>query len=109
MAEKAPLPVHVSARRVRAPASLQQYARDRGRRLLRFDRRIVRVDVLLGLDGKAAAAEVVVHVRGRKVLVGHATAPDGWAAVDQAFAKMQERVKRTKERRRDIRQRRARS
>ncbi len=109
MAEKTPLPVHVFARRVRASASLQQYARERGRRLQRFDRRIVRVDVLLGPDGKETSAEVVVHVRGRKVLVGHATAPDGWTAVELAFTKMQERVKRTKERRRDIRQRRARS
>ncbi len=101
--------IHVVSRHVRIPEDLLAYAQGKGERLGRFDRRVRRVDIVLGLEGKRAAVEVVVHERGRKPLVGQAESPDGWAAVDLAFAKAQEQVKRTKERRRDIRQRRARS
>jgi len=85
------------------------YAREKADRLARFDRRVERVHVVLGLEGDAASVEIVVQERGRTTLVSRAEASDGWAAVDLAFGKAQEQVKRTKERRRDIRQRRVRS
>jgi ribosomal subunit interface protein len=101
--------VRVAARHVRIPEDLLSYAQAKGERLGRFDRRVRRVDVVLGLEGRSAAVEIIVHERGRPPLVGRAVAPDGWAAIDRAFHKSEERVKRTKERRRDIRKRRQRS
>jgi ribosomal subunit interface protein len=107
MAEREKTPVHVAARHVRVPADLLAYAQAKGERLSRFDRRVRRVDVILGLEGKSAAVEIVVHVGGTMTRVGRTEAADGWAAVDRAFMKAEGQVKRTKERRRDIRQRRA--
>jgi ribosomal subunit interface protein len=109
MAEREKTPVHVAARHVRIPEDILTYAQAKGERLCRFDRRVRRVDVVLGLEGRSAAVEIVVHVGGASMRVGRAEATDGWAAVDRAFAKAEQQVKRTKERRRDLRQRRAKS
>jgi ribosomal subunit interface protein len=108
-AAKAETPVHVAARHVRVPADLLTYAQAKGERLGRFDRRVRQVDVVLGLEGMSAAVEVVAHAGGRVPHVGRAQALDGWMAVDLAFGKVTEQVKRNKERRMDRRQRRERS
>jgi ribosomal subunit interface protein len=102
-------PVHVVARHVRIPGDLLAYAQAKGERLGRFDCRVRQVDVVLGLDGASASVEVVAHTGGRAPHVGRSKAPDGWAAVDLAFGKVEEQVKRNKERRVDRRQRRDRA
>jgi putative sigma-54 modulation protein len=90
--------VRVTGRHMGVGESLKQYCEEKASRLVHFFDRIQSVDVVL--DGKPGthSAEIIVHAEHHVPFVAHEQHADAFAAVDLTLDKIEEQLRRHKER-----------
>jgi putative sigma-54 modulation protein len=89
--------VTVSGRHMAINDAVDAYCREKAGRLTRFFDRIQSIEVILdGKDGQHSA-EFIVHSEHTHPFVGHESHADLYAAVDLALDKVEEQVRRHKE------------
>lgn len=89
--------VTVSGRHMAVSDDVSAYCREKAGRLTRFFDRIQSIEVVLdGKDGQHYA-ELIVHSEHTNPFVGHETHADLYAAIDLALDKVEEQVRRHKE------------
>ena len=89
--------VRVSGRHMAVSDGVSAYCNEKAARLTRFFDRIQSIEVILdGKDG-SHTAEVIVHSEHTNPFVGHETHADLYAAIDLALDKVEEQVRRHKE------------
>lgn len=93
--------VIVTGRHMGVSAPLQTYCREKAERLPRFLDRVQSIEVVL--DGKAGVhtVELIVHTAGAPPFVATEQHEDAYAAVDLVMDKIEEQLRRYKERRRN--------
>src|SRR5690606_33845864 len=79
--------INVSARHCTVGESVRRRAKERPRRMSRFEPGIEPVDVIFERDHGLYAVEARTFVTGRSVVVAHAAATDPRAALDQAVSR----------------------
>lgn len=93
--------ITITGRHMGVTEAMKAYARSKVEKLLRFAGRapaaVIRMDVAHGEH----EVEIVIEGARGPALVGHASAPDMYAAVDLAEQKLAMRLRRAKERRED--------
>lgn len=94
--------VIVSGRHMGVTEALKEYCRGKAERLPRFLDRIQSIEIVLdGKDG-VHTAEVIVHAAGApQPFVAHERNEDAFAAVDLLMDKIEEQLRRYKERHRN--------
>ncbi len=93
--------VTITGRHMGVSDALKQYCIAKAERLSRFLDRISAVEVILeGKDG-VHTAEMIVHSDGATPFVAHERNADAYAAVDLLLDKIEEQLRRYKERRRN--------
>jgi len=93
--------VTVTGRHMGVSDALKQYCIEKAERLPRFLDRISAVEVILdGKDG-VHTAEMIVHSDGAAPFVAHEQNSDAYAAVDLLLDKIEEQLRRYKERHRN--------
>ncbi|MEP0847049.1 MAG: ribosome-associated translation inhibitor RaiA [Phycisphaerae bacterium] len=89
--------VTVSGRHMGVNDSLRDYCEKKAERLVRFYDRIQSIEVVLdGRNGKHSA-EMIVHSEGTSPFVAHELHDDVFAAVDLLLDKVEEQIRRHKE------------
>lgn len=90
--------VTVSGRHMGVSETLREYCERKAERLVRFYDRIQQVEVVLdGKNGKHSA-EMIVHTEGSSPFVASEHHDDAFAAVDLLLDKIEEQLRRHKER-----------
>jgi len=90
--------ITVSGRHMGVSEALKEYCRKKSERLIRFYDRIQSIEVILdGRDGQHIA-EMVVHTEGAAPFVAREQHQDAYAAVDLLVDKIEEQIRRHKER-----------
>ncbi len=90
--------VIVTGRHMGVSESLREYCVEKAGRLSRFLNTIQSVEIIL--DGKAGvhSAEMIVHNSGTQPFVAHEERGDAFAAIDLTLDKIEEQLRRHKER-----------
>lgn len=89
--------VTVSGRHMGVNDALRDYCEKKAERLVRFYDRIQSIEVVLdGRNGKHSA-EMIVHSEGTSPFVAHELHDDVFAAVDLLLDKVEEQIRRHKE------------
>lgn len=89
--------VTVSGRHMGVNDALRDYCEKKAERLVRFYDRIQSIEVVLdGRNGKHSA-EMIVHSQGTSPFVAHELHDDVFAAVDLLLDKVEEQIRRHKE------------
>ncbi len=89
--------ITVSGRHMSVSDALREYCEEKAERLVRFYDRIRSVDVVLdGRNGKHSA-EMIVHSEGTTPFVATEHHDDAFAAVDLLLDKIEEQLRRHKE------------
>lgn len=89
--------VTVSGRHMGVNNALRDYCEKKAERLVRFYDRIQSIEVVLdGRNGKHSA-EMIVHSEGTSPFVAHELHDDVFAAVDLLLDKVEEQIRRHKE------------
>lgn len=93
--------VTVKGRHMGVSDALRAYCEEKAQRLPRFLDRILSIEVVL--DGKEGmhTAEMIVHSAGASPFVAHEQHEDPYAAVDLLMDKIEEQLRRYKERHRN--------
>lgn len=95
--------VTISVRHGNLGEPLQQYIRDKAERLLRFFERLTAIAVTVDLQQEQPEVEVVVSAEHRHDFVARDRGLDVIAAVDQVVQKMEQQLRKYKERIQDHR------
>ncbi len=90
--------VRVTGRHMGVGESLKQYCEEKAGKLVHFFDKIQSIDVVI--DGKAGshAAEIIVHTDHHTPFVAHEQHSDAFAAIDLTLDKIEEQLRRHKER-----------
>jgi len=81
--------------------SIREYVQEKASKLERYFDRIQSVEVVIGIDGGSPTAEVVVTAARRGRFVATHRAEDMYACIDKALHKVEEQIRRHKDRVRD--------
>ncbi|GMU80981.1 MAG: ribosome-associated translation inhibitor RaiA [Phycisphaerales bacterium] len=90
--------VTVSGRHMGVGDELREYCEKKAERLVRFYDRIQRIDVVLDGDHGKHSAEIIVHTDGTHPFVASEEHDDVFAAVDVLLDKVENQIRRHKER-----------
>jgi len=90
--------VNVTGRHMGVTETLRDYCREKAERLPRFLDRIQSIDVVLEGKEGVHTAEMIVHTAGAQPFVASEQHADAFAAVDLLMDKIEEQVRRYKER-----------
>jgi putative sigma-54 modulation protein len=93
--------ITITGRHLGVTESMKSYARTKVEKLLRFFDRTTQAAVTMDLQHQDHEVEIVFDVPRGARLVGKASAPDMYAAVDLAEQKLAVQLRKTKERLRD--------
>lgn len=93
--------VTVTGRHMVVDETLKTYCIEKAERLPRFLDRIQQIEVIV--DGKAGThtVEMIVHIAGAQPVIGKETKDDAFAALDLLMDKVEEQLRRQKERHRN--------
>ena len=89
--------ITVSGRHMGVSESLKEYCSEKSERLVRYFDRITSIEIIL--DGKNGRhdAEMIVHADGTTPFVAHEQHADAYAAVDLLLDKVENQLRRHKE------------
>jgi putative sigma-54 modulation protein len=93
--------ITITGRHLGVTEAMKAYARTKVEKLMRFFDRTTQAAVTMDLQHQDHEVEIVVDVPRGQRLVGKATAPDMYAAVDLAEQKLAMQLRKAKERLRD--------
>jgi putative sigma-54 modulation protein len=96
----------VTGRHVDVTEAMRDHARQRTDRLSEHFIHLNRMQVTLDMDGGSHVVEIIATPRRGDPLIAHGRTEDMYAAIDQAADKIEEQLRRLKERTKDKRQRR---
>ena len=91
----------VEARHMDVTDAIRSYAESKAARLERFYDRLHLVEVILDTEADHSVVEVVATADGKHTFVAKHRAPDMYTCVDQGLSKIQEQVRRHKDKVRD--------
>jgi putative sigma-54 modulation protein len=91
----------IAGRHVGVTEAMQEYARAKVEKLLRFFDRVTTARVTMDVDHQEQMVEMVLEVSRGVTLFGKASAPDMYAACDLAEQKLAQQLRRYKSRLRD--------
>ncbi len=95
--------VGITARHGGLSASKEEYIRTKAERLVRYFERVTAVNVTVHFENDRATVELLVDAEHKHDFVARAANEDVLAAFDQALHKMEEQIRRYKERIQDHR------
>lgn len=88
----------VEARHMDVTDAIRSYAESKAARLERFYDRLRLIEVILDTEAEHSVVEVVATASGKHTFVAKHKGPDMYACVDQCLSKIQEQVRRHKDR-----------
>jgi putative sigma-54 modulation protein len=91
----------VESRHMEATDSIRQYVQSKTARLERFYDRLQSIEVVLDLDADQSVVEMVATANKKHTFVAQHRGSDMYACVDQCLDKIQQQVRRHKDRVRD--------
>ncbi|MEW6355956.1 MAG: ribosome-associated translation inhibitor RaiA [Planctomycetota bacterium] len=95
--------ITISGRHMDVTDGIREHALARFQKLDRLSLKIDHVKLAIWVEGTRHTAEAVVHVGKGSTLITEVDAPDMYAALDLAAAKLERQLKKHKERRKDRR------
>jgi putative sigma-54 modulation protein len=95
------LDITINARHVDITDATRAYAQDKASKLDRYLGRIITVEVIVGIDGGSPVVEVVVIAPHNNKFVATHRGPDMHACIDTAIHKVEEQLRRHKDKVRD--------
>ena len=98
-AGEGPVQIHLTARHCELAADVRSFAHQRLERLSKYDTRIQDVRVIVSQERKLHTAEITLRVRQQDVVITESHV-DPRAAIERAADRLEERVRRGKEKRR---------
>jgi putative sigma-54 modulation protein len=93
--------IHITGRHLGVTEAMKAYARAKVEKLLRFFDRTTSASVTMDVTHADHEVEIVLDLPRNHRLIGKASAPDMYAAVDLAEHKLAGQLRKTKERLRD--------
>jgi len=93
--------VSVAARHMEVTDAMREHAEEKVGKLPRFYDGLHSADVTFALDGTEYVVEIVAHGKRKSVFVARHRGGDMYAAVDQCVHKLQEQLRRHKDKIRD--------
>lgn len=88
----------VNARHMDITQAMREYAQDKASKLTRYFDRIMSIEVVLDTEGGVPTAEVVVEASRANTFVASHRGEDMYGCVDQAIHKVEEQIRRFKDR-----------
>ena len=93
--------ITIKARHMDVTDSIREYAQTKAAKLERFYDRLQTAEVILDRQGDQAVAEVVASAMKKHTFVATQRGPDLYACLDQCLAKVEEQIRRHKDKVRD--------
>ncbi len=93
--------IQITGRHVGVTPSMQDYARAKVEKLMKFFDRVTTARVTMDVDHQDQVVEIALDVARGVTLVGKASAPDMYAACDLAEQKLAQQLRRYKSRLKD--------
>lgn len=93
--------VSVESRHMAMTAAMRQYAQEKAEKLPRYYDGLRSVNVTLDMEAGLFAVEMVASGKRKRVFVAHHRGDDMYACVDQCCHKLEEQIRRHKDRVRD--------
>jgi putative sigma-54 modulation protein len=95
------LNITVNARHMEMSESLRAYSVDKAQKLQRYFDRIGSIEIIIDTEGGSPVVEVVVSASHNNTFVGRHRGEDMYGCIDNAIHKVEEQLRRHKERLRD--------
>lgn len=95
--------IDITGRHISVTDAMREHALDKIEHLGKYSDQILRVQMTLNAEADERVAELVASVRRSSPLVAEARSDDMYVAIDAAVAKLQEQIRRHKERHKDHR------
>ncbi|MBS3733763.1 MAG: ribosome-associated translation inhibitor RaiA [Phycisphaerae bacterium] len=93
--------VEIKARHMDVTDAIRDYGETKLAKLPRFYNKIQSMEMILDFEAEKALAEVVVTAKRKATFVGSERNDDMYAAIDQAVHKVEQQIRRHKDRVRD--------
>jgi len=81
--------------------SIREYAHDKGSKLQRYFSRISHVEIILDLEGGVPVVEIVARAARGSTFIARHRDEDMYACIDKAAGKVEEQIRRHKDKVRD--------
>jgi putative sigma-54 modulation protein len=95
------LNITVNARHMDITEAIRAYAQEKSEKLQRYFDRIMSIEIIIDIEGGTPAVEVVVTAAHSTTFVGHHRGEDMYGCIDNAIHKVEEQLRRHKDRLRD--------
>jgi putative sigma-54 modulation protein len=93
--------ITVNARHMDITEAIRAYAQDKAHKLQRYFDRIMSIEIIIDIEGGTPMVEVVVTASHQNTFVGHHRGEDMYGCIDNAIHKVEEQLRRHKDRLRD--------
>lgn len=97
--------ITISGRHLNITEAMKEYARKKVAKLERFFDRIMKIQVILDVEGERQTAEMIVSAARGSTLIAEVATTDMYAAIDLAIDKIERQLTRHKEKLYDKRNR----